>query len=168
MKSYYLGDKALSGFARQQIDENGELKYKGVMHLFGSKVPIYFSLEPCDRYVKGEKVYKVLTYLAPMVVKKKWVIFDNAIKVASKKRFQAIRHVEKIVKDLGVAYEYYESTKEKEENSKCRKCRKQLEAEWRKRLREAVSSNVERQREIRKRQVQKLLARRKGNKRTNS
>lgn len=163
MNPYYLGDKALSGFARQKIDKNGELTYKGVIHLFGSKVPIYLSLEHYDKYIKGEKVYKILTYLTPIPVENNKSVFKNAVRVASRARFKAIRHVEEIVKKLGVAYEYYESNKETEQQKKCKECKERIKAEWEERLRETVRSNVERQREICKRKVQRLLAGRKRN-----
>ena len=160
MNKYFFGDKALSGFARQQIDENGELKYKGCIYLFGSYVPIYLSLEPHDKYVKGEKVYKVFTYLTPIPAERKRNMFYIPARHASTARLKAIRKVEKIVKELGVSYDYYRCNKEKEDKQRCKACKKEIESEWRERLREAVSSNVERQRNIRKRQVQKLLARR--------
>ena len=69
MSRYVFGDKALSGFVRQKINADGELCYKGAFYLFGSKAPIYLSIEPMDKFVKGEKAYKVFTYMAESVSK---------------------------------------------------------------------------------------------------
>ena len=165
IKKYYFGDKALSGFVRQKLNADMELSYKGVLHLFDSNFPIYISIEPTDKYVKGEKLFKVITYLYPMpckTVNKKSIQIQ--IGAANRKRIRTIRNLEKLITGLGEAYEYQKSTEETRQREKCRKCKKAIEDEWRERLRKAVESNVARQREIRKRKIQKLLANRKRNK----
>jgi hypothetical protein len=162
--SYRFGERALSGFVRQKLNPDGELFYKGVIHLFGAKVPIYLSIEPHDKYVKGEKVYKVFTYLAPMPSEKKGNVLHVALGSATRERIKAIRKVEETVKNLGVVYEYQKRNEEKIQKDICKRCIKAKDNEWRERLREAVRSNVARQKEICRRKVQKLLARRKGNK----
>jgi hypothetical protein len=162
---YHFGDRALNGFVRQQINKDGELSYKGLIHLFGTQVPIYLSIEPMDKYVKGEKVYKVLTYLSPMPYEKKGSWVQVALGEGSRKRLKAIKKVKEIVSKLGVAYEYQKRNEEKIQNEKCRHCKAAIKREWQERLRTAVESNVKRQREIRDRKIQRLLANRKRNKR---
>ena len=103
---YRFGDKALSGFVRQKLNTLGDLYYKGVIHLFGTKVPIYLSIEPYDKYVKGEKVYSVYTYLSPMPVEKTKRAIRVALGTATRQRMQAVRKLETTVKKLGVLYEY--------------------------------------------------------------
>jgi hypothetical protein len=165
--AYYFGDKALSGLARQQINKDGELCYKGVIHLFGSKVPIFLSVEPCDKYVKGEKLFKVFTYLTPIPAERKGSKLQVQLRTVSTQRLKAIKHVEKLVQKLGVIYEYENINKEKKDKLKCKSCKAELNKEWKARLQDAVRSNVARQKEICRRKVQRLLAYRKRNKRNN-
>lgn len=158
---YCFGDKALSGFATQKLNQEGELFYKGAFYLFGSKIPIYLSLEPTDKTAKGEKVYNIFTHLLPVPIDKSKRFLEIPLRSASRQRLQAIKKLQEICQKLGVVYEYHQINKEREEKKKCKACKRELAKEWRTRLQAAVGSNVERQREIRKRQVQKLLARRK-------
>jgi hypothetical protein len=168
MKNYFFGEKALSGYARQQINKDGELSYKGVIHLFGTKVPIYLSLEPEDKFVKGEKLYKVFTYLTPFPAKRLAKALRVPVMTASNARLKAIKHVATIIRKLGVVYEYQKRDEEKIERQACRICISNTEAVWKRRLREAVQRATQRQREICDRKVQRLLANRKRNKRKNN
>jgi hypothetical protein len=161
---YRFGDKALSGFVRQKLSPDGELFYKGVFHLFGSKVPIYLSIEPHDKFVKGEKVYKVFTYLAPMPSITKMNAIQVALGSATRGRMKAVKKLEETVSKLGVAYEYQKINEERIQKSICRRCIREKNKEWRTKLQDAVRSNVERQRDICRRKVQRLLANRKNSK----
>lgn len=178
---YRFGDKALSGFVRQKINQEGDIFYKGAFHLFGSKVPIYLYIEPYDKYVKGEKLYKVFTYLTPMPSITKRQSIQVALGSATRSRMKAVNKLEETVKKLGVAYEYQKINEERIQKNICRGCiksqksewehkleeqareernkRKALAEQWRIRLRKAVKSTTKRQREICERKIQRLLAR---------
>jgi predicted transcriptional regulator len=158
MSRYAFGDKALSGFVRQKINADGELCYKGSFYLFGSKAPIYLSIEPMDKFVKGEKAYKVFTYMLPVDKQMTSGWAKVPLGVASRQRMAAIRKVKEIVKQLGVVYEYKQINEEKIQKKVCKKCIKAKNAEWENRLRETVASHVERQRAIYERKIQRLLA----------
>ena len=170
MKAQFLGQKALSGFVRQKVRIDGDLFYKGVMHLFGSRYPIYLTIEPCDRFVKGEKLYKIITTFVPL---DKYGLPDymHVEDFLDKKRKEAIAHLRKEMLKLGEIYEYKKyrlKDREKEQEIKCKRCESARKKELRKLLREAERSAEARQREIYKRKVQKLLSKGKRNKRRHS
>lgn len=187
---YFFGEKMLSGYARQQINKDGELSYKGVIHIFGAKVPIYISLEPHDKYVKGEKLYKVFTYLTPMPAEARGSTIQIAMCSANRKRIEAMKKVQQVVLKLGDVYECQRFKIEEDKRRECNACKerinsewegklkeqeqcfkaakKELAQEWRDRLQRAVKSDVKRQREICDRKIQRLLAHRKRNKRDNN
>lgn len=188
-KAYFFGEKALSGYARQKINQDGELSYKGVMHVFGAKIPIYISLEPHDKYVNGEKVYKIFTYLTPMPAERKGSTLQTTIYAANRKRIEAIKKVKETVIKLGEVYECQRVKAEEVKRKECAACResinseweekfkeqeqnfkdikKSIEQKWGERLQKAVRSHVKRQREICDRKIQRLLASRKRNKPNN-
>ena len=58
-----FGDVKLTGVVRQQVDKYGDLWYKGVMHFFGSRLPIQVIIKPTQKALKGDKLYYVFTYL---------------------------------------------------------------------------------------------------------
>jgi hypothetical protein len=118
-----------------------------------------------DKYIKGEKMFKVFTYLTPIPAVNKGSALEVTLKSANTQRLNAIKKVKEVMTKLGEVYEYQKFNQEQYEKDACKRCRKGIEDEWRAKLQEAVRSNVERQREIRKRAVQRVLATRKRNKR---
>ena len=58
-----FGDVKLTGVLRQKIDVKGDIWYRGVMHFFGSKLPIQVIIKPTDKALEGEKLYYAFTYL---------------------------------------------------------------------------------------------------------
>ena len=183
---YFFGEKDLSGYARQQINKDGELSYKGVIHIFGSKVPIFISLEPHEKYVKGEKLYKVFTYLTPMPAEMKGSALQTSILSANSHRIKAIKKVQQVVLKLGDVYEYQRVRADEKKRRECNACKarinseweeklkeqelqfkaakKELAQEWRDRLQRTVKRHVKRQREICEQKIQRLLACRQRNK----
>ena len=167
MKSQFFGDKALSGFVKQKVRLDGDLEYKGVIHLFGSKYPIYLTIEPCDKFVNGEKVYKVLTAFVPLE-KDGLTGWMQVAKRINLKRLEAIRHLREMMLKLGAIYEYQKyriKDREKEQKIQCKHCQRARKKELNKLLHAATRSAEERQRQIYKRKIRELSSKGKGNKR---
>ena len=71
-----FGDEKLAGMFKQKIDSDGELYFRGVMHFYGSKLPVSIELRPTNKAIKGERVYLAYSFLPP-----RWVTRETMMSV---------------------------------------------------------------------------------------
>lgn len=142
-----FGDVKLNGVFKQKVDKHGDLWYKGVMHFFGSKLPIQVIIKPTQKALSGEKLYYAFTYLPVQKYRTKCKAQQTVQRKMVQQRAQAEKKVKRILKTIGIIYELKENRKIDPTPEQCKKC-----------IRKHRRGYVKRKKTVSKRKVQRVSA----------
>lgn len=117
-----FGDVKLNGVFKQKVSRDGDLWYKGVMHFFGSRLPIQVIIKPTSKAIMGEKLYYAFTYLPAQKYQAKSVAQKSVQRQMVSGRAAAEKKVKKILKTIGIIYGYKKNQKIIPTPEQCKRC----------------------------------------------
>ena len=111
-----FGDEKLAGMFKQKIDSDGELYFRGVIHFYGSKLPVSIELRPTNKAIKGERVYLAYSFLPAQRYEVKTLSQKHKQRQMLAGRIIAERKAKKILNAVGIIYEKQREQDERKRN----------------------------------------------------
>lgn len=117
-----FGDTRLIGIVKQKVEPlTGDLYFKGIVHFFGSKLPINIEIKPTNKALKGERLYYIYNFLPSQKYRAKTIKqkqIQHSLKI---NRALAENKVREILNTIGVIYGYKENRPETKTTNRKRK-----------------------------------------------
>jgi hypothetical protein len=109
-----FGDTRLIGVVKQKIEPlTGDLLFKGIIHFFGSKLPVNVEIKPTNKALKGERLYYVYSFLPFQKYRAKTIRQKQLQRSLAKSRSVAETKVRELLDQIGIIYDYKENKQTK-------------------------------------------------------
>lgn len=100
-----FGSEKLTGVVKQEVDMlTGEISYKGIMHFFGSKLPIHIQIRPTKYSLKGKRLFYIYSFLPEQEAR--CDLNERELqRTLVKARVQSERKVKELLNKIGIIYD---------------------------------------------------------------